>query len=209
MCALLAGGDVALSVVLTTSTTLLGVVATPALASALLAGADVQINGLGVLRSTARLVLAPLLGGLAFAQVWPKAAARLGPVCPTLGILSTLLLVVGGAANAAHLLAGVGSWKAHAAAILLPLGAAVAAYCLARVAKLDARSSKTVCIESLVKSPTIAFVLASKHLGAGAAGVPAAAMIWLAALGAAVAVGWASFDKRRETRASSSSDWTI
>ena len=59
---LLAGGDVALSIICTLSTTLLGVVATPLLVKYLL-GHTVAVNGVAVLRSVASLVLAPLLAG--------------------------------------------------------------------------------------------------------------------------------------------------
>ena len=47
-----------------------------------------------------------------------------------------------------------------------------------------------MAIETLVKSPTLAAVLAREHLGSNAAAVPAAGMIWLAVVGSVVAYGW-------------------
>ena len=189
LCALLAGGDVALSVVLTTSTTLAGVVLTPCLASTLLA-TTVAVEAGAILRSTASLVLAPLATGLVFARAAPALAARVVPWCAPAGVLATTGLVCGGAANAARVLVGAGAWRAHAGVVVLALASAGLAYCASRAAGLGEREGRTVAIETLVKSPTLAFVLARTHLGEPAAGVAAAAMIWLAILGAAVASMW-------------------
>ena len=52
------------------------------------------------------------------------------------------------------------------------------------------RAARTVTIETMVKSPTLAYVLASKHFGPGVAAAPAASMVWLAAVGAGVAIAW-------------------
>ena len=76
------------------STTLLGVCVTPALAKLLLGGV-VAVDAAAVLRSTASIVLLPLLAGVAAGRVCPAAAARVAPACPSLGILATLLLVTG------------------------------------------------------------------------------------------------------------------
>jgi len=192
LCALIAGGDVALSIVLTLSSTLLGVVATPLLVSLLLGG-SVPVDAAGVLRSTATLVLAPLLSGLGLVSAFPRGAAAIAPVCPAAAVTATLALVAGGAANAAGLIGSAGgsaAWKAHAGAVAVPLLACAAALRLARACGLRGAAARTVAIETLVKSPTIAYVLATAHFGAGAAAVPAAAMVWLAALGAGVAYVW-------------------
>jgi BASS family bile acid:Na+ symporter len=192
LCALIAGGDVALSIVLTLSTTLVGVVATPLLVGLLLGG-SVPVDALRVLRSTATLVLAPLLGGLAFVSACPRAAAAIAPACPAAAVVATLSLVAGGAANAAGLTVGshaAGAWKAHAGAIITPLVACAAAARISSACGLRGAAVRTVAIETLVKSPTVAYVLAVTHFGAAAAVPPAAAMVWLAALGAGVALVW-------------------
>ena len=128
LCALLAGGDLALSVVLTVSTTLLGVLATPALIQILL-GASVVVDAMGVLKSIAQLVLLPLALGLAIGQRAPALVGRLRPQLPNLGIAALLILVAGGSANAASLLSmsAAGAWRAHAVSVLLPVGGGAAA----------------------------------------------------------------------------------
>lgn len=192
LCALIAGGDVALSIVLTLSTTLFGVVATPVLVSLLL-GSSVPVDAPSVLRSTATLVLAPLLGGLGFVSACPRPAAAIAPACPAAAVVATLCLIAGGAANAAGLTVGAhaaGAWKAHAGVIITPLVACAAAARISSACGLSGVAVRTVAIETLVKSPTVAYVLAITHFGAAAAVPPAVAMVWLAALGAAVAFAW-------------------
>ena len=173
------------------STTLLGVCVTPGLVKLLLGGA-VAVDAAAVLRSTASIVLLPLLAGVAAGRVCPGAASRVAPACPALGILATLLLVTGGAANssAALLRGGAAAWRLHAGAVLLPFLAGAVALCLGRVSGLDERGVRTLTMETMVKSPTLAYVLASKHFGAEVAAAPAASMVWLAAVGAGVAIAW-------------------
>ena len=77
----LAGGDVALSVVQTISTTFIGVLATPLLIRYFLQTV-VEVNFLSVLQSVARLVLLPLLAGLMTGEFAPRFVKRLGPFCP-------------------------------------------------------------------------------------------------------------------------------
>jgi len=193
LCALLAGGDLALSVVLTTSSTLLGVLATPALVQLLL-GAAVAVDGRAVLLSIAQLVLCPLTLGLAIAQRAPTLAARLRPGLPRFGIAALLLLVAGGSANAAQLILPKGAWRAHAASVLLALATGGVALTCARAARLGERAARTITIEAAIKSPTLAFVLARKHFSAAPAttACPAASFVWLAAIGAAAASVWSA-----------------
>ena len=151
-----------------------------------------QVDSLGVLRSVASLVLGPLAAGLGLGVCAPRLVARAAPLCPAAGVAATLLLVAGGAANSAALLLGARSaWRAHAAAVVLPALGGLVALAAARAARLPERAARTLTIETLVKSPTLAYVLAVKHFDAGAAAVPAAAMVSLAALGAGAASLWA------------------
>merc|ERR1711924_382959 len=107
------------------------------------------------------------------------------------GVLSTLVLVAGGASSSASLLvASDGAWRAHAAAVALPLAGGAVALALAKLARLPERVTRTLTIETMIKSPTLAYVLALRHFSPRAAAVPAAAMVWLAALGAATASMW-------------------
>jgi BASS family bile acid:Na+ symporter len=213
--ALLAGGDVSLSVVCTLSTTLLGVLATPLLVKSLLllllnnvggvssassAMDVVVVDGMAVLRSVVSLVLSPLLLGLGMGRLAPKLVAKTKRFCPLVGIGATLLLVAGGAANSRKsLFVGGGASSSSSslllrpilASIALPLVGGAAALLVSRIVGIREEATKrTFVVEVLSKSPTLAYVLARKHFDDAAASVPAAAMVTLAVVGSLVASIW-------------------
>jgi BASS family bile acid:Na+ symporter len=213
--ALLAGGNVALSVVCTLSTTVLGVLATPMLIQGLL-GCSVTVDAMAVLRSVATLVLLPVSTGLALGQLLPpptqdttptqdpNTGAKISRVGPAIGVVATLLLVAGGAANAAQsllLFASGNNNNIHngmiastaVACIGMPVLGGALALGLARLVGIrDEASKRTLVVEVLSKSPTLAYVLARTHFSSSpaCATIPAAAMVSLAALGATVAALW-------------------
>jgi len=196
---LLAGGDVALSVVCTLSTTLLGVLLTP-LSVQLFLNCFVEVDGVGVLKSVSNLVLFPLLAGLSLGKIKPSLVKRLEPICPPIGVLATLILVAGGASNSASFLARGDSIKIILASCLIPLLGGGIAWILSyikvneKIKISEEASRRALVIEVLSKSPTLSYVLAMKHFGRSAAFIPAAAMISLAILGALVATVWTAFD---------------
>ena len=194
--ALLAGGNVSLSVVCTLSTTLLGVVATP-LVIGILLGKSIPMDGMAVLQSTARLVLAPLCAGIALNGLFPSLQKRI----PTAnaGVIAMILLCAGGAANSAASLLNSTLWKsAVACSILLPVVGGAVALALAIVLKIEETSKRTLVVEVLSKSPTVAYVIALRHFDAATAAVPAAGMVSLAILGALVASIWSGFAVKKE-----------
>merc|ERR1719145_159271 len=71
LCTLIAGGDVALSVLMTTSTTLGCVVMTPLICKLVL-GSVVPVNAVGIILSTLQVVIAPIFFGVAFNSKFPK-----------------------------------------------------------------------------------------------------------------------------------------
>jgi len=219
--ALLAGGDVALSVVCTLSTTILGVIATPLLIQLLLnCNCLVVVDGMGVLKSVATLVLFPLLSGLGMGCAAPRLVKRVEPFCPLVGVFATLMLVAGGAANSASMLvagsggslgAGSGRLGIMAASCLLPVLGGGLALLLSyfnfnlggirlgvggkrKGKRMEEMSRRTLVVETLSKSPTLAYVLAQTHFGHAAASIPAAGMVSLAVVGAVVASLWSIVD---------------
>jgi bile acid:Na+ symporter, BASS family len=202
--ALLAGGDVALSVVCTLSTTLVGVVATPFLIQKFLA-TTVPVQAMAVLWSVATMVLFPLTTGLILGRlISPERLTPVRRVCPNLGLAATMILVAGGAANASSSLMVAGSSTSAAflsivaISFLLPILGGALAYGLARLflSNNDDAAIRTFVIEVLSKSPTLAHVLALRHFGVAAASIPAVSMVSLAMVGALVAAAWQSLDPR-------------
>jgi len=186
--ALLAGGDVALSVICTISTTLLGVLLTPFLVKFLI-GYAVVVNGVEVLKSVASLVLLPLFFGLGLSQLIPQVIGKISPVCPLLGICATLLLVAGGAANSAASI----NFATILISCLLPVLGGTLALLLSHLTSMSESSRRTLVVETLSKSPTLAYVLAVKHFGEAASAIPAASMVSLAFIGAITASLWSRF----------------
>ena len=114
--------------------------------------------------------------------------------CPTVGVGATLLLVAGGAANSSSFLVyGNSVLVATGASILLPLFVFIFTLVICNGVKLPERVKRILVVEVLSKSPTLVYDLSLKHFGGrggGAAIVPAAGMVTLAALGALVSSIW-------------------
>ena len=56
--------------------------------------------------------------------------------------------------------------------------------------QMEERTKRTLVVETLSKSPTLAYLLSLRHFGPQAALVPGGAMVTLAVLGALVASIW-------------------
>lgn len=83
--AYLAKGDVALSVAMTSVSTLVAPIATPAL-MLLLAGAETDVDALGMAQSLVKTVLLPVIGGIVLRIVLNRWIDRIAPVLPWVSI---------------------------------------------------------------------------------------------------------------------------
>ena len=88
----LARGDVALSISMTLVSTLLGVVVTPLLCWLYIA-TQIQVDYLSMLLSIVKMVLLPVLGGVALNQYFEGTVDRLRAALPSLAILTICLLI--------------------------------------------------------------------------------------------------------------------
>jgi BASS family bile acid:Na+ symporter len=159
--AFLARADVALSVSMTTVSTLAAVVMTP-LATQLLAGRLVDVDAWGLLRSIALVVLLPVALGLASRRLLPRLAAPLAEVSPVVSVVFIVLIL--GSIIGAHRDAILTHWREIAVAVLsLHAGAFLIGYAAARSLGLKARSARTVSIEVGMQNAGLATTLAQKH----------------------------------------------
>merc|ERR1719265_273708 len=92
LCTYIAKGDVALSVLMTTVRTIGAIFMTPLLCKILL-GAIVPVDAVGVAKSTVQVVLLPIVVGMMANAQFPKAVAKIVPLSPIVGVLSTCILV--------------------------------------------------------------------------------------------------------------------
>jgi len=190
LCALIAGGDVPLSVLMTTSTTLIAAVITPLLCKVLI-GTVVPVDAFGMLLSAVQVVLVPVFLGVGVSSVVPKMCATVQPIIPALGVAMGVLAI--GAIVAGN--AGViraGGVSMHLAICTLHLMAGVVGYFLSVIAGgAGEKEHRTVALETAMKNCAFATVLATAHFEDVMVRAPAAAScIWCPMLASLVAVYW-------------------
>ena len=100
LCTYIAKGNVAMSVLMTTATTVGAIFMTPFLCQSLL-GAVVPVDARGIAMSTLQVVLAPIAVGMTFKNYFPKFVDKILPFAPIVGVVSTCLLVASAVAQVA------------------------------------------------------------------------------------------------------------
>jgi len=88
----LARGDVALSVSISTLSTLVGIVATPFLVR-LYVAAGVPVDSIGLLKSIVEIVAVPIAAGVAINSLFPRAVRQVEPALPPVAMISILAII--------------------------------------------------------------------------------------------------------------------
>ncbi|GAX21487.1 bile acid:Na+ symporter, BASS family [Fistulifera solaris] len=163
---LIAQADVALSVILTAISTMMAVFMTPLLVK-FLVGANIQVSGMALCEATARVVLAPVLGGMVLNAKLPRVARFLSRFTPFASVLLVALICGGVVAQNAALLVGEAGPRALLPAVLLlhALGFAGGYWIPRTVFGRSERSSRTISIEVGMQNSALAVVLA-RSIGA-------------------------------------------
>lgn len=183
----LARADVALSVGMTTVSTLLAPLLTPLL-TWWLAGARVDVPAAAMMRDTALVVLVPVAGGMLIRAVLPGLAGRAGGVLGALALAVVGLLVAIILAGARPQLGTVGPLLVAAVAVHNLTGLA-AGYAAAALLRAPVAQRRAVAIEVGMQNSGLAGALAVKFLPAGAA-LPAALFSVWHNLSALVLAAW-------------------
>merc|ERR1711862_95067 len=92
LCTYIAKGNVALSVIMTTATTVGAIFMTPFLCKTMLVTV-VPVDALGIAISTLQVVLAPIAVGMPTKKYFPSFVEAILPFAPVVGVISTCLLV--------------------------------------------------------------------------------------------------------------------
>ncbi len=184
----LARGDVALSITLTTLSTLLAVVATPAL-TLLYAGAQVPVPAGLMIVSIAKIVLLPVAAGVVVNQLLGRHLNRLERLFPLVSVLAIVVIIaIIVALNHVHL-ALMG--PAVAVAVVLHNGIGLAAgYWVPRLLGRDERTCRTLAIEVGMQNSGLGVALAVKYFSAAAALPGAVFSIWHNLSGSLLAGWW-------------------
>ena len=162
--AYLAKADVALSVTLTTVSTLVAPIFTPLLVQ-WLAGALTDIDGGAMAIYILKTVVVPVVGGVVLRLLIPKAVDRVLPVLPwisTLGISAVVAALIPGSAAAIASAAGV----VLVAVIMHNLAGLLIGYWAARATGCSPRVARTVCIEVGMQNSGLAATLGKTHFAA-------------------------------------------
>ena len=189
LCAYIAKGDVALSVLMTTATTIGCIFMTPLICKLAL-GAIVDVNAIGMAISTIKVVLVPVVLGVTLNKVTPKTCRTVEPFCPIVGVIMTVILVGGSVAQCAEGILNAGM-KLQVGAFLLHLLGGALGYFGMKIFKYSETTCRTCAIETAMKSSAFGFLLASLHFPEFLVRVPSAvSVVWMAIMGSMMAVIW-------------------
>lgn len=165
--AFLSRGDVALSVTMTSVSTIVAPIMTPAL-MLLLAGTTTEVDGAGMAWSLVQTVLLPVIIGLTLRVFLSKWINRIMPVLPWLSILGIGGVVFGAVANNAERLMTVGLIVFAAVTVHNVLGY-VLGYVTGRLFKFPEAVNRTMAIEISTQSAGLASGMAGRFFSPEAA----------------------------------------
>ncbi len=190
----LARGDVALSVSMTMTTTLLAPFVTPAL-TYLYADARIEVSAAAMMISIAEMVLAPVLLGLAVHHLLGRQIQRIEPALPLVSVICIVLLVGGVVSLSADKLFSVGPLMAVIVILHNIIGLALG-YLLACLCRMDSRRARTVSIEVGMQNSGLAAALAVLYFNPAAAIPGAIFSVWHNISGSLVANYFARRDEK-------------
>lgn len=192
----LARGNVALSVAMTSTSTLAGVVMTPLLLQ-LLVGASVEVPVMEMLSSLFRIVLVPVVLGVAINTLASHYVQKLMPALAPLAVFAILLILAIIVALNVDNLREV-ALTLVAATFLHNVIGLVAGYYVSRALGFDTSVCRTVAIEVGMQNSGLATVLALKFFSPVAALPGAVFSAWLNITGSVYAALCSRADANRE-----------
>ncbi|KAL2610551.1 hypothetical protein R1flu_029124 [Riccia fluitans] len=182
-------GNVALSVLMTTASTIGAIIMTPLLTK-ILAGQLVPVDAVGLAVSTFQVVLLPTVIGVAAHEFFPKIVEKITVITPLIGVILTTLLCASPIGQVSEVLVAQGAQLILPVA-LLHAAAFALGYFMSKFCKFGESTSRTIAIECGMQSSALGFLLAQKHFSNPLVAVPSAVSVVAMALGgSALAVFW-------------------
>ncbi|GJP55352.1 hypothetical protein CLOM_g14321 [Closterium sp. NIES-68] len=182
-------GNVALSVLMTTASTIGAIFMTPFLTK-ILAGQLVPVDAKGLALSTFQVVLVPTICGVLANEFFNDITKKITFFTPLVGVVLTTLLCASPIGQVSEVL------KAQGAQLILPVAALhvfafALGYFLSKVFNFSESTSRTISIETGMQSSALGFLLAQKHFSNPLVAVPSAvSVVFMALGGSALAVFW-------------------
>lgn len=162
--AFLARANLALSVLMTMCSTFGAIVMTPLLTK-WLAGAYVPVDAWALFVSTVKIVLAPLLIGLALHHLAPRLVKAILPVSPLVSVLAITMICASIIGSSAEPLKQAGG-SLLLAVFLLHAGGFGLGYLFGRVLGFNEVNCRTISIEVGMQNSGLGAALAGKHFAA-------------------------------------------
>ncbi len=159
--AYLAQGDVALSVTMTACSTLLAPFATPAIVL-LLAGKSIDVDAMAMFLSIVKIVIAPIVVGVAVNEVFASFAARIRRAMPAFSSVVVAVIVAGVVAAGAKRIRETAGLIALAVVLHNLLGMALG-WGAGLLFRMDAARRRTLAIEVGMQNSGLAVSLAAMH----------------------------------------------
>eukprot|EP00897_Mesotaenium_endlicherianum_P010678 jgi/Mesen1/9639/ME000067S09030 len=182
-------GNVALSVLMTTCSTVGAIIMTPLLTK-LLAGQLVPVDAQGLAMSTFQVVLMPTIVGVLANEFLPSLTRKITSFTPLIGVVLTTLLCASPIGQVSEVL------KTRGAELILPVAilhacAFALGYFASKFSGFGESTSRTISIETGMQSSALGFLLAQKHFANPLVAVPSAvSVVFMALGGSALAVVW-------------------
>ncbi|MEH6502918.1 MAG: bile acid:sodium symporter family protein [Cycloclasticus sp.] len=184
----LAKGNVALSITITTFSTLLAVVATPLL-SLLYLGKQIDVPAMKMLLDILKIIILPVAAGLIINQLFGKYLQSVKQIFPLISVFSIVLIIAIIVALNEPRLGSVGLILITAVALHNAAGLLIG-YWIPRVLGLDKRTCKTLAIEVGMQNSGLAVALAVKYFAPAAALPGALFSLWHNLTGSLLAAVW-------------------
>ncbi|EMC8777304.1 bile acid:sodium symporter family protein [Providencia rettgeri] len=184
----LARGDVALSVTISSVSTLVGVFATPLL-TLLYADTSISVNVMGMLLSILQIVIIPIIAGLVIHHLFSEIVKNIEPFLPSLSMICILAIISAVVAGSQSHIASVGFMVAIAVVLHNGIGL-IGGYWGGRLFGFDESTCRTLAIEVGMQNSGLAATLGAQYFGAMAALPGALFSVWHNLSGSLLAGYW-------------------
>lgn len=186
----LSGGDVALSVTISSLSTLVGIVATPLL-TRLYVSAGITVDVWGLLSSIVQVVAVPVLLGLVVNHFAHRLVRRIEPALPLVSMVSILLIIAAVVGATQPVIATVGPLVA--VGVILHNGVGLlGGYWGGRLLGFDESVCRTLALEVGMQNSGLAATLGKLYFGPLAALPGAIFSVWHNLSGSLLAGWWAA-----------------
>ena len=194
----LAKGDVALSVAISSVSTLVGVIATPLL-TRLYVDAHIQVDVMGMLLSILQIVVIPIALGLVIHHLFPRVVKAVEPYLPAFSMVCILAIISAVVAGSASHIASVGFVVIVAVVLHNTIGL-LGGYWGGKLFGFDESTCRTLAIEVGMQNSGLAAALGKIYFSPLAALPGALFSVWHNLSGSLLAGYWSGKPIEEQTK---------